>query len=861
MPSPAARPRLAVIVGNAITGDSRVQKTALAAARDGWEVTLVGRAAGGETEYSSFGPVRVIRVAVDDVMRKHAWVKRQRRGLRARITQWGLPDERALARYRTAHRVWVREQRAHIGWTYGAGASGALSRHTRRLWIRLGRHVHQARVRAFRWERRRSRRKHTPVGEWRRDMPELIDLELAFGAVLDDLRPHVIHANDITMIGVAAQSAARLRSRGFTCRWLYDAHEYVRGADWHTELRTSAYHDLERQFIGRADAVVTVSPEIAEVLRQQYHLPSTPLVVRNTPIREAVGRGESSASVRAACGLGPDTPLLVYSGWMDRDRSVDTAVASLTSLPHVHLAIVSGRKNAVLRELLELAERIGVSDRVHVVPYVPQADVADYLSTADLGLICSKRLPNHEMSLPTKLAEYLHAGLALVVSDVRTVATYVNAHGVGEVFSSGDVPAFAAAVRRGLSRRKELAENISEAILKELSWEYQCSILLQLYRDLSGLTPPPPSSVVPWDARERMGSVTDGGWTPLRATPIRLGLGPANHSGQLAAFAQAISRERGDVSMEVVMLKRPGSPSDYPADHYLDPAAFGRRDTQIAQIQRTLGRYTHLLADAFLPILGRLNGEHVDGDLPALLRAGIKVALLAHGSEVRHPLRHMERHEHSLFHDAPEEVVRRLTAVTEHNHRIARECGLPVFVTTPDLLDDLPQATWAPLVVDVNAWACDAPVMRRSRPKVLHAPSKRWTKGTARILPALTGLHERGVIDFQLAENVSWSQMRALVREADIVVDQFAIGSYGTFACEGMAAGKPVMAYLSESAYGSGVPVPPIVNATVDTIGPAMERLLDDRDATARIGVESAAFARAYHDGTQTVRALAGFLR
>ncbi|GAA3317058.1 hypothetical protein [Nonomuraea dietziae] len=43
MSSPAARPRLAVIVGNAITGDSRVQKTALAAARDGWEVTLVGR--------------------------------------------------------------------------------------------------------------------------------------------------------------------------------------------------------------------------------------------------------------------------------------------------------------------------------------------------------------------------------------------------------------------------------------------------------------------------------------------------------------------------------------------------------------------------------------------------------------------------------------------------------------------------------------------------------------------------------------------------------------------------------------------------------------------------------------------------
>ncbi|CAM5669585.1 Glycosyltransferase involved in cell wall bisynthesis OS=Streptomyces microflavus OX=1919 GN=Smic_23960 PE=4 SV=1 [Streptomyces microflavus] len=61
---PVKRPELAVIVANGITGDSRVQKTALAAARAGWDVTLIGRSTCKKREQAWFGPVKVIRVLV-----------------------------------------------------------------------------------------------------------------------------------------------------------------------------------------------------------------------------------------------------------------------------------------------------------------------------------------------------------------------------------------------------------------------------------------------------------------------------------------------------------------------------------------------------------------------------------------------------------------------------------------------------------------------------------------------------------------------------------------------------------------------------------------------------------------------------
>ncbi|WEH33349.1 glycosyltransferase [Streptomyces sp. AM 4-1-1] len=865
MTTSVARPKLAVIVANGITGDSRVQKTALAAARAGWDVMLIGQSVTKRQEHSWFGPVKVVRVPVVPHMKRRVAAQARRGGPRARLTQFGIKDRGTLHQVRAAHGTWVREQTAKIGW-WGSSGVAAPAAASLKAWVRARRGVHKLRVKAYRWEERR-KPEQQPTGDWRKDWPGLLDLDLAFGPVIEKFAPDVIHANDITAINLGAMAAARLRARGRKCAWLYDAHEYVAGVEWPNPLMTTAFPGVEKEFIHRADAVVTVSPEIAEVIRKDYGLAKTPLVVRNTPIRETIGTAGGRVSVRAACGLGDDVPLLVYSGWISSERGLGTAVEGLAQLPDYHLAIVAGKRSPELLRLLELAEETGVRDRIHVVPYVAQHEVADYLSTADLGLICSQRTINYELSLPTKTAEYLHAGLPIIASDVKTLSAFVREHGVGEVFVSGDADSFSEAVTRGIDKLAEMKAHITEPILTELSWEHQCEGLMELYTKISGVTPPTPRSDFSWGAVERVVTAEEEepvvelerGWTPLGNTPIKLGLGPANYAGQLAAFAQAITRERADVSAEVVK-HRTARTHDYPADVYVEGRALKNLDVQLEQVQRIVPRYTHLIADAFRPVFGGLNGDSIEGDLPALLNGGLKVALLAHGSEVRSPALHKKRNPYSLFLDAPEGYEEKLTVIADRNRRIAEESGLPVFVTTPDLLVDLPMAIWTPLVVDVDAWTCDRPVMERERPVVLHAPSARWTKGTDRILPVLEELHERGLIEFQLAEQVSWTKVREMVMEADIIIDQFAIGTYGTFACEGMAAGKPVVAYLDKEPIEASGVTPPIVNATPETLGSVIEALVADREGTRRLGAESAAFAREYHDGRATAAALDSFL-
>ena len=117
-----------------------------------------------------------------------------------------------------------------------------------------------------------------------------------------------------------------------------------------------------------------------------------------------------------------------------------------------HVAIVAlSAENAYLKAQLTRAAKLGVSDRVHVVSYVPHWQVVDFLRTADIGVIPIHRWKNHEISLITKFFEYSHARLPIVVSDVKTMAEAARATGQGEVFRAQDVGDYVRAVQTVLA--------------------------------------------------------------------------------------------------------------------------------------------------------------------------------------------------------------------------------------------------------------------------------------------------------------------------------------------------------------------------------------------------------------------------
>jgi glycosyltransferase involved in cell wall biosynthesis len=884
----AASARVVMIVGNDVRTDTRVKKTAIALARGGLQVTVVGYAPYGRRSESMLGPVRIIRVPVP--MRLHdqrQLIRTRRRSAAPRVGFRDRKHEQAV-RLRidiqqleinaaTGRAVARRTSRPDTVVTQLGFSAGAIWRRAQILRCGVRRKSIGARVRLQRkltavvrrgWKAADRRIGRVPiVARWRRITPEILDFELAYSPVIERLAPDVIHAHDFHMVGIAAHAAARATLRGRRVRWVYDAHEYTPGMAQYggrTRRVVAAYESLEREFIRSADRVITVSPAIAEELQRRYRLPRRPELVMNIPV---VGPDErpdllDGPSIRAVVGLDDDVPLLVYSGGATSARGVHTIVEALPSLPGAHLAIVAvpGTITPYLESLVDLAATLGVDDRVHLVPPVESHQVVPFLSSATLGVLPILRFPSYEMALPNKLFEYLNAHLPVVVSDMREMVAFVGKLGVGEVFHAEDPAGLAAAARRVIAGHDEYVDRIRErsGVLGEFTWERQAARLREVYADLLG---PDAVAADPAALGPDVQSHAESPAAPGRSAdqPL-LGIGPANMAGQGWAWAKAVERAAPGVETLVFAVEKPTL--NFPSNVLVSPRDFARSPAwQLDWSAQVLGSVTHVLMEAGRPVLGTMNGQTFAADVPVLRDFGITVGLVFHGSEIRDPRRHRQMYPFSPFRNPADQLTARLQRQVDELMPLVEEFDGPRFVSTPDLLDDVPGAIWLPVVVDTDVWRPGSrPPLARHRPVVVHAPSNAALKGTVLIEPVLRSLEDRGLIEYRRIEGVPPAQMPALIAGADIVLDHFGIGNYGVLTCQAMAAGRVSVSHIHQRVRARVGEEIPTVEATPDTLEDVLLHVLADRDAARETAARGPEFVRRYHDGTQSGAVLADFL-
>ncbi|GIE83665.1 glycosyltransferase family 4 protein [Actinoplanes regularis] len=519
---PIKRGRVVMLVDNDVRGDSRVQKEARSMAAAGWEVFLLGERRDSPLETWKIGDAEVRLVPVDDKLsvQPSAWRRSWRRPL-------SYPPGKELA-YRIelikarqadlTTRFALLNSKRRAGGSAAAHALGKAAllpvRVTDKflsLWTRL-RARETMKLRAARrdssalfnrippwfWKKTMGNR------AWRRFDPSLWQWELAFRSVIDKLEPDIIHANDFRMLGVGARAKLRAQAKGRKTKLVWDAHEYAPGLvpKFH-RLWLPAITAHEAEFAPYADAVVTVSPSLADLLKQEHKLATRPNVVMNAPV-QAPAADESAAAVpdlRADCGIGADVPLLTYVGGITPVRGVDIIIDALPHLPEVHLAMVSvhpNGKNPAVEQVMERAASLGVADRVHALPYVPHWQVSDYLRAGDAAVSPLHHLPNHEIALSNKFFEYSHARLPLITSDIRTMAEMVRSTGQGEVFKAEDLDDFVRVVRLVLADPdKYRAAYDKDNLLQSWTWEAQAAVLDGVYAGLLPAAAPVATPVEP----------------------------------------------------------------------------------------------------------------------------------------------------------------------------------------------------------------------------------------------------------------------------------------------------------------------------------------------------------------------------
>ena len=362
-----------------------------------------------------------------------------------------------------------------------------------------------------------------------------------------------------------------------------------------------------------------------------------------------------------------------------------------------------------------------------------------------------------------------------------------------------------------------------------------------------------------WRVRGPLGHAPD---TPARPVvrpeaPVRALIGPANFAGQAWAWATAAEQHLDGVDATVMTVAR--GPLQFDSDYPVPLAAYRSPRWQREQEQWVTSNCTHVLIDALRPLFGSRYGTTAAGDIAVLRRAGLTVGLIAHGTDIRVGSRHRELYKFSPWKDESWMHGKRLETTAIRLGALMNSYDGPTFVSTPDLLDFAPRATWLPVVVDPRLWASTLPVLERARPVVLHVPTNARLKGSQYVDPQMQALHDSGVIEYRRLEGVSPGDMPALVADADIVIDQLVLGLYSVMAVQGLCAGRVVVAHVADRVRDRIGRDLPIVEATPETLTSVIEHVISEREESRTLAIRGTAFAHDVHDGRRSAGVLASF--
>jgi glycosyltransferase involved in cell wall biosynthesis len=163
---------------------------------------------------------------------------------------------------------------------------------------------------------------------------------------------------------------------------------------------------------------------------------------------------EARAGARAALGLDPSTEMVLYVGRLDIRKGLVELIEAIAQLrpqrPRLHCYLVGDGPDRPI--LLEAIARHGIAPAITLVPPCPSAEVARWMSAADLVT-----LPSYREGCPNVVIEALAAGRPVVATEVGGIPELMDAT-CGRLVPPQDVTALAQALDETLAQGWSAAE-------------------------------------------------------------------------------------------------------------------------------------------------------------------------------------------------------------------------------------------------------------------------------------------------------------------------------------------------------------------------------------------------------------------
>ncbi|MDZ8055068.1 MAG: glycosyltransferase [Aulosira sp. ZfuVER01] len=185
---------------------------------------------------------------------------------------------------------------------------------------------------------------------------------------------------------------------------------------------------IERTLLPRCQHLTAASPGIAAAYAKRYGVSMTP-ILNVFPLAEATPSPQLQEGER----FGSEPSLYWFSQTVGPGRGIESIITAMGQMQtRVRLHLRGFPAAGYSESLMQLAAKVRVSDRVHLLPPAPPAEMVRLAAYHDVGLSLELTQPlNRGICLTNKIFVYLLAGLPVLMS--LTPAQKEFAQQVGEV--------------------------------------------------------------------------------------------------------------------------------------------------------------------------------------------------------------------------------------------------------------------------------------------------------------------------------------------------------------------------------------------------------------------------------------------
>ncbi len=299
------------------------------------------------------------------------------------------------------------------------------------------------------------------------------------------------HDPELLPIGVLL----KLFTRG---KVIYDVHENVKEQIlnkawlplWSRKLLSLSYELIEKLSILVIDEVIIAEDSYTK--NYQGHKNVT--AIRNYPILSYL---ETHTGTRIAADLvmdGDHNFKVTYVGGVTKLRGALELIESISIVKaNGHQGVVLNLIGPIMppalrAELDGLIREYGLKQDVSIPGRIPHDTIYEVLSKSNVGVAILRPDPNYVESLPTKLFEYMAAGLPVIASNFPLWKEIVEGNECGLTVDPLDPKEIAQAIEYLITHPEEarrMGENGRRAVEEKYNWETEGRKLLQLYEGLT----------------------------------------------------------------------------------------------------------------------------------------------------------------------------------------------------------------------------------------------------------------------------------------------------------------------------------------------------------------------------------------